>query len=333
MANVLPVLMFKPQRVVLFTTPEEKHCADNLEKLFKSKKISVDRKDNLDAYDYIKFKEIVKNELAKESDDVWLNVTGGTKLMALAAYEAFAEKDNKIVYCDTFHKNIIFLFPEIKTEKLTAALSISDYLLSYGYTIKEYKSTDHIEPYFDLFDYLLADNLIEEFVQFYNKVRKRLTESVPKFVVHSNNRNFIFRKDYFEYRLEYGRNNKKCIVVDYTIFNSGQWLEYFTYFSLSSEIFQEKLCGVKIRSDKGVENEIDVMALKDYQLYSFSCKSGKSDNQFDLFQIETLRNITSGTFGKGIFVIANKTTDKFIKRAEELEIKIINIVSSPVIKL
>lgn len=135
MANVLPVLMFQPKSVVLFTTPEEKHCADNLEKLFKSKGIKVSRLDGLNAYDYINFKDAVKSELEKTEGDVILNVTGGTKLMALAAYEAFAEKDKKIFYCNTENKQIIHLFPKLNTEPLTLNLSIKDYLISYGYEI------------------------------------------------------------------------------------------------------------------------------------------------------------------------------------------------------
>jgi len=93
MANVLPVLMYKPAKVMFFATPEEKRTANNLEKLFKEKRITVFRKDDLNAYDYISFKSMIKEQLNKITDsDVCLNVTGGTKLMALAAYEAFNSK-------------------------------------------------------------------------------------------------------------------------------------------------------------------------------------------------------------------------------------------------
>ncbi len=126
MANVLPVLMYIPENVVLFTTPEEKLCADNLETLFQLKGINVLRKDNLDAYDYIKFKETIKKELSNISDNVWLNATGETKLMALAAYEAFTEKRKTIVYCDHEHQNVITLFPQYHSTKLVADLTIEN---------------------------------------------------------------------------------------------------------------------------------------------------------------------------------------------------------------
>ncbi|MGB9665536.1 MAG: hypothetical protein ACPL25_11560, partial [Ignavibacteria bacterium] len=57
----------------------------------------------------------------------------------------------------------------------------------------------------------------------------------------------------------------------------------------------------------------------------YSCKSGKRDNQYDLFQIETLRNITSGTFGKGFFVTPNQQSISFLQRAKELNIRVVNI--------
>lgn len=329
MANVLPVFMYNPSSVVLFTTPEENQCADNLEKLFKSKKISVKRKDNLDAYDYNSFKETVKQELEQSDTVVWLNVTGGTKLMALAAYEAFAEKDKKIIYCDTEHQKIITLFPKYYSEELKANLDIKDYLNSYGYEIVEHKNIINEDQFFELFSFVEQNNAMPSFLDLFKQLRNKFASETEfkqvKFTIATDNKLFQFQKNYDNYFIQYGNPKKKSIKIATSEFKSGDWLEYYVYYLLKKKKGLSPLVGVKLKNTEGVENEIDVIVLNNYRLNIFSCKSGKKDNQFDLYQLETLRNITSGTFGKGIFVTANKHSVKFLNRAKELSIKVFQI--------
>ena len=328
MANVLPVLMYKPKQVVLFSTKEEKKTANNLEKLFTSKSINVKKIEDLNAYDFIGFKNVVNKEINDYSNEVSLNITGGTKLMALAAYEAFAEKNLRIIYCDTEHQNIITLLPEYKIEKLIANLSVNDYLISYGYKIKETKSTLLVDKYFPLFDFILEKNLMNEFILLFAEIRSKQAEDYPKITISSKNKNFVFYKNFDTYSIQYNNTIKKTISFKSSEFKSGDWLEYFVFYILKKKYNLDPLTGVKIISDENVENEIDVLVLKNYMLYNYSCKSGKSDNQYDLFQLETLTNITSGTFGKGIFVSAKKGTKRFLERAKELNIKTINVANN-----
>ncbi|NWF89086.1 MAG: DUF1887 family protein [Ignavibacteriaceae bacterium] len=329
MANVLPVLMFEPSNVILFTTPEEHLCAENLEKLFKAKGIKVKRNNGLNAYDYIRFKEAVKNQLESIEGETWLNVTGGTKLMALAAYEAFAEKDKKIIYCDTEHQKIITLFPNYDLSELKANLNIEDYLSSYGYSIVETKKMEHQKDYFELFSFIETTNSMSSFIDMFTKIREELSSEnkvqQPKFTVNSKEQLFQFQKNFDKCFIQFSKQKKNPIKIELSDFRSGDWLEFYVFFILKKK---ENLCpliGVKIKNQEGVENEIDVMVLKDYRLNIYSCKTGKKDNQFDLYQLETLRNITSGTFGKGIFVTANKHSEKFLNRAKELSIKVIQV--------
>lgn len=322
MANVLPVFMYKPQQAVLFSTPEEKKSADNLEKLFLSKSIKVKRINNLDAYNYLKFKEAVKQSLYETEGTVWLNVTGGTKLMALAAYEVFIENNKNIIYCDTEHKIIISLFPESKIEKLNADLTIKDYLLSYGYTIKEIKDISIVKKFYPLFEFIEQQYLTNEFINLFKEIREKLSQNLTKITIYSKNKNFKFSKNYDIYSFNF---NDFSIKLNSNEFKTGDWLEYYIFYVLKEKYKLNPLTGVKIVSEENVENEIDVLVIKDYKLYNYSCKSGKSDNQYDLFQLDTLRNIISGTFGKGIFVTTKKNSERFLERAKELKIKIIDI--------
>lgn len=333
MANVLPVFMFKPKNVVLFATPEEEKSADNLQKLFHSKSISVKRIDGLNAYDFVNFKNIVSEQLNNSADETYLNITGGTKLMALAAYEVFVEKNKKIIYCDTEHKNIITLFPEVYANKIVANLSIEEYLLSYGYSILEKKDNFTIKKFYDLFIYVKESNSLISLVNLFRNVRKRFAENKPEFYVKSTDGKFLFQKNLDDYQLTFGLPPKKSIKISRSEFKFGDWLEYYTYYILNKNHNLSPYLGVKILSSQNIKNEIDLVVLKDYILYVFSCKSGKIDNQFDLYELETLRNVTSGTFGKGIFITANHHSEAFEERAKELSIKIINVLSTNIINL
>ncbi|MEW6006310.1 MAG: DUF1887 family CARF protein [Stygiobacter sp.] len=333
MANVLPVLMFKPHQVVLFATPEEKKSADNLEKLFSSKSINVKRVNDLNAYDYVAFKNVVINEIQNYQTDICLNVTGGTKLMALAAYEVFAEANKRIIYCDTEHQHIISLMPEYKIENLQADISIEDYLLSYGYKIENVKSSQNEIDYCELFSFIEKSNSIKSFVDLYVKVREKLSDITNTFSITSNDQRFEFRKETNHYLLKYYDSKFITFKMDSSDFKSGDWLEYYVKYILKKKNNLEPILGVKIINDEGVRNEIDVMVLKNSRLFLFSCKTGKKDNQFDLYQLETLRHITSGTFGKGIFITANEHSENFNIRAKDLKIDIINVLKTREIKI
>ena len=324
MANVIPVLMYKPQHVVLFATPEEHRSADLLQSLFGSKSINVKRINGLNAYDYLSFKKVVSDLLEKTNGDVWLNVTGGTKLMALAAYEAFAEKEKTIIYCDTVHQNVIYLFPQNKIEKINATITIKDYLLSYGYKIVETRDINHIKKFYDLFNYIDSNNLMHSFVKFNNIIREKFNLSQPRYTINSPDRKFRFIKDLSDFFIEYGYPipNSKRIKLSSNEYQHGKWLEFYAFYIYEQKLNLNPLSGVKIVNYDGIENEIDLVFLKDYKLHLVSCKSGKKDNQYDLFQLETLRNITSGTFGKGIFITAKKPTEKFLNRARNLGIEV-----------
>lgn len=328
MPNVLPVLMYNPEIVVLFATPEEIKSAVYLDRLFKQKGIKVIRKDGLDAYDFQKFKEVIKSELENHPKDTCLNLTGGTKLMALAAYEVFKEKNNKIIYCDTKHKRIIVLSPEYKIQTLETSISIEDYLTSYGYRIIEHKSYNQIKKYFPLFDFVEKNLKFSDFIRFCNRIRQKLNQNIPYFSERDVFGKIFFHKRIESYEYEFGKPVRQRITFNKSDFRSGDWLEAYVYYKLKDLKNIEIMAGVRIVSENETHNELDLVILKDFKLSIISCKSGKFNNQ-DLYQLETIRNIASGTFGKGIFVIANKTTNKFLKRAEELSINVVKLLKKP----
>ncbi len=326
MPNVLPVLMMKPEIVYLLITEEEKSCGVHLKNLFESKNIKVITREGIDAYNPQTVTDCLIEILQQnEKTSLAINLTGGTKVMSFAAYDFAKEKNISAFYCNTEHQQIINLLPQKHFKKITAEITITDYLLAYGYRIVEIKNREKIALYNQLFDFLLVNDLMNSFLRFNAVIKAKLSISLPSFTVTSSDKNFIFHKNINSYRIEFGKGQRKSFNIEAEDYKSGDWLEYFVYYVLIQKNNYEMISGVKIISDENVENEIDAIVIKDYKLYFVSCKSGKKDNQFDLYQLETIRNIASGTFGKGIFVTANNNSEPFRKRARELQIKIINI--------
>src|SRR5690554_5719094 len=99
--NLLPLLddSMKPDKVVLLVTEPMQRNADFLEQVIKPRQITVvqHRLNVVDDFDAMQeqLMELLENEPA---DEIALNVTGGTKWMAIAAQEVFRMNGSAVFY-------------------------------------------------------------------------------------------------------------------------------------------------------------------------------------------------------------------------------------------
>jgi len=108
MANVIPVLELHPSEVILLRTKQESKVALNIQRLFVSKNIKTRiYKSYIDPYDLETVKSACREIINESETNIILNVTGGTKTMAIAAYEIFKSSDKRILYYDPIHHIII----------------------------------------------------------------------------------------------------------------------------------------------------------------------------------------------------------------------------------
>ena len=102
--NLLPLLdaAIKPKRVELIVTPEMKKRAEYLEKIIRPKGIAVTLHELDSAADYDSIQELLLTVIGDYEDlgEIALNVTGGTKWMAIAAQEVFRSNDMPVFYVD-----------------------------------------------------------------------------------------------------------------------------------------------------------------------------------------------------------------------------------------
>lgn len=323
MANVLPVLMFKPQNVFLLSTSEELDCGRHLQSLFSSKNIKVFLYDNINAYDDEALIKRLNEIFDKYADDIVLNVTGGTKMMAIPAYEYFRERNKPVFYCNTDGHEIIHLFPQRKIEKINVQISITDYLVSNGYKIEEEKNFSKELGVPSFLDWLLPDKL-SSFIPFADKVRREVKLDEPRTTRHIGD--YQFEKMLDITRVKHFPTDT-IIKVNANFFH-GNWFEAVTEKIVKDTLQCETKSGVKIVSPAGNKNEIDTLFIKNQQLYLVSCKSGKTEGQGikeHLAELEVLRSLTGGTFAKALFIYANKTPERILYRAKEFKIKALPI--------
>lgn len=136
--NLTPALdeSFAPQRVVLVVSPDMVGRAEALSGVLRRRGIKVERLDIADAYDFFAIEETLLDWLAENSaNDVALNVTGGTKVMAMAAQEVFRGDQKPVFYVNIADDSVLFIGAPEKTLNLASRVKLRDFLETYGYTL------------------------------------------------------------------------------------------------------------------------------------------------------------------------------------------------------
>jgi hypothetical protein len=137
-ANLLPALdnSLKPEKVVLIVTEKMQKQANNLIRVLKENAIRVDSVQLSNEQDFYQIQEELLDLVMRlENDDVMLNITGGTKLMSVAA-QSVAEKNWRMFYVDADTDQVIWLDKnKVAPQPLQQQLKLIHYLKSYGFSL------------------------------------------------------------------------------------------------------------------------------------------------------------------------------------------------------
>ena len=137
--NLLPVLddAWRPQRVVLACSAPMKAAAQSLRAVIQTKgSSSVELLDLPDAYDYAALSDVFLSYLAEHADEnIALNVTGGTKLMAVAAQEVFRSAGKPVFYVNVETDEVLVIGEKSASQPLRARLKVHEMLKAHGYSV------------------------------------------------------------------------------------------------------------------------------------------------------------------------------------------------------
>lgn len=223
----------------------------------------------------------------RESAEFVVNLTGGTKIMSIAAYEFFKEYGATMLYVPLHKNEFITPFPKRFGQAATALpfrLGVKEYLLGYGLKITNEKSVrcaaDDAVRRKDLTGWIVANyTLLKPLLErFSEKLRKQRDNrdgydwSTTYQPVNDAEQELMKRAGFVHDGNEYRKHLAKSEIVYLT----GGWLEEYCFNAiadLKGMGIDDVVTGVKIMNALKRDNEYDVMFTRDNALYTVECKS------------------------------------------------------------
>jgi len=233
------------------------------------------------AYDLPAATEALRRVLAqlRSEGQVVVNLTGGTKIMALAAY-LVAAPEIPCCYVSTETEELLFLEKgRVSKVPLRVEVSLREYLAVHGFDIvKTNEPSEDQKELARAFGTQAAEiaSLLESLHEFSKGARTTVPVQCPtpqevELVTQLDERNILTREE--APPLRFGLAD-----TSWQTFLCGGWLEVYTFEALrESGRWDEVSCGLVVRAvDGSFENEFDVAAIRNGQLCLFSCKSGRN---------------------------------------------------------
>lgn len=149
-ANLLPALdpALKPEKVVLVVTAKMQRQAEHLTAVFKENAIQVELLQLSDEHDFVQVEnELIELAARLEGDAVTLNITGGTKLMSIAAQSVAQASGWRMFYVDADTDRALWLGDQKNApHALQEQLKLRHYLRSYGFELKNKPNRSQANP-------------------------------------------------------------------------------------------------------------------------------------------------------------------------------------------
>jgi len=324
----------KPTKAILLVTPDMEIQSQRLEKVLKQWGFSVVKKP-IAPYNLNSARETCLNLIAEnEKEDIILNATGGTKIMAFAAFEVFREMGKTIIYVDTQDRVVQVLSPESKNLDFKSLIKVQTYLSSYGQNIiRDKKDLDKIKRHKPVIESIVKNiNQYEFGISILNKhtAPYRNIRTFPFEIEieeqHKNTEFYDVLTIFHENKDLYLEDNKIIFSsIEDVEFASGGWLEEYVFEVVSSLSPTDLKMGVEVEWDqkgtKPPKNEYDVVFTNNNQLYLIECKTKRFEgfdriavNEDPIYKLESLKDSAGGLYGKGMLVSYKNLTDIQKKR-------------------
>lgn len=352
--NLLPILdtNFKPKKAIFLVSKKMKEKAEFLAKTFERSNVKVEIKPINDEYNFHSTEQEIYHLVEEYLEhNIALNVTCGTKLMAMAAQQAFSGL-KPIFYIDTTKNRIIFVskdsennvIPDISIE---TNINIELYLNAYGFQVLN-------NPVRKVNDHFLS--LAQDFIRYYDRYhntlplinkyasiaeRKGLKLALDKEDMKFNA--FTEMLENLDGLVDYQNSEIKFENETARMFLNGGWLEEYTFREIKNiNVIDDVACSLDVatsyykkekkefsKENLGNSNEFDVVFLAKNKLHIIECKTQKMDKTTGekpeniLYKLETLKDY-GGLMTKKCLVSYCEITNKAVlNRAKELQIEII----------
>jgi len=339
--NVTSCLQLKPDHVELLYTKDKINQGLRIEGFLKTRGMSV-RGTEILPFEMPAVMEVCKALLVEYADfKVSLNVTGGTKIAALGAFQVFMEAHKDIYYVNTNDRELIRLAPDNQDMTIEATMPLLDYLDIHGFRPESYTNDD--TP-------ILKRKKVTEFLA-------ELSIRKPRLIGELNGsfgKNVDVKDLHYPFNLSLRQTREFAglsmllaqngiagqfpggiVIPDMEIaqYLRGFWFEEYTYLAAKSVSGVEVKLNVvgrwETRRKEEPKNEFDVMAAAGNRILYISCKTSNVDRggagREYLYELDSLGDKALGLFGKKILASARPINDSYIHaRAASMGIEIID---------
>lgn len=339
--NLTPMLddAIKPQKVLMLVSPDMRERAKALETIFKPRGIAVEQYPIDDPWDADKISDTILDILSQAADgELALNATGGTKLMSIAAYEAFRSMNAPIYYVHPEHDRLLWLSPKQSAHELADRLKLKEYLLAYGASQVEIPNPHGVKAEMRA----LTETLLSGIDRYADELGtlNYLAYMADNPTLSVEVENGPQSKPMLWELLELFESKGLCTINGHRLrfvdagarfIANGGWLEMHTYgvcLNLKKTLnIQDVACNLTIQRQPAgktpVKNEIDVGLIKANRLHLIECKTKQFEKSADvLYKLDSLRDLIGGLQAKAMLVSFNDPGKAVRARARDLNIAI-----------
>lgn len=290
--NLLPALdpKLRPTEAVLMVTGAMKDRADALEGVLRESGVQVTRVALEDEHDFTKLENALLEVATKrEGQSIALNVTGGTKLMALAAQSVALAAGWSVFYIDADTDEVIWLGQAAHRQRLNQQLRLPHYLRGYGFNLQEgVNRPQPTQRHNNLLNTLIMQvgsleqplsqlNWLAQGAEEKNRLQVVLSEQQQD----SRSLEALLRNFEEAGVLRVEGKNVSFTDANELVFAKGGWLEHHvfrTVSALTGELdIRDKAANLVVVDKGGVENELDVAFMARNRLFVVECKTARMD--------------------------------------------------------
>ncbi len=335
MQNLLPILQYRPQQVVCLTTQEEDGSRKHLADILHTQQIALDTPLYVDAYVPDSTTQACREIIARYgADRLIANLTGGTKVMSLAAFRAFSAAHVPCLYTDTPHRRLLFLHPDDRVaETLQTRVDVLTYLRAHGQLASLRGSASRLsvpnlaaflgqhiadlEPFLSRLRYELRNTPEQTRVRVAPQGRQRQAVA-GELLLRATRAGLLEARQSGPHEAEIVFQGVKA-----RRYLEGEWLEDLVFETVKQGGFDSYATNVALAWQDAPDremNEIDVAVVHNLRFFYLSCKTGSDPQQMKhhLFELETLSEMAGGLFNSPILVASSpKAVPTYLQRRME----------------
>lgn len=332
----------RPDEAVLMVSEKMRRRADALQAVLQEAGVKVSRVPLADEHDPAALENALM-EVASERDGqaITVNVTGGTKLMALAAQSVAQAAAWPAFYVDVDTDQVIWLDKSRPVQALTQQLRINHYLRGYGFTLEKGIERPQINKAFQNLLNTLVLNVgsLEQPIGQLNWIGQQAEDkaslsvklSHPK--IGSPHLDALLRNFEEAGVLRVHADTLTFASEDARFFAKGGWLEHFvfqTVCQITGDMgIRDKAANLVVLDSIGTKSEIDVAFIARNRLFTIECKTARMDRPEAPKANDTLHKLSDncrrigGLGTKGMLATYRPLRESELKLARALNIEVV----------